>query len=289
MSQLLYYSFRKFYNSSVLFIIGFLSFLAVLPFFFIIYFVFQRGFFVINWDFITQIPPAPGEQGGGVANALLGSLSMVGLATLCGIPWACLLGVSLSEYSSHFFSKVLRFVIDMSISTPSILLGIFVYSLLVIYFGFSAYAGAFALLLILIPIIARSTEEILQMVPNHIREAGLALGLPRWKVIMKILIPGTLTMLISGIILAIARISGETAPLLFTALGNPFFSKSLQDPTASLPVQIYNFAKSGFANMEDMAWGAALLLIVFIVLIHSSTKLIIFFISSQKTNRFKQA
>lgn len=277
-----HYLFRKLFNKFVLIFILLLSCLASLPFFYIVYFVFQKGASAMDWDFFTSLPPAPGAEGGGLANAILGSVVMVSIASLCGIPWGCLLGVCLSEYPSHIISKILRFVIDLSISTPSIVIGIFVYSLVVAFFGFSAYAGSFALLLILIPIVARSTEEILKMVPSHIREAGLALGLPRWKVIVKILIPGVLTMLLSGVILSIARISGETAPLLFTSLGNQFFSRSLNEPTASLPVQIYEFSKSGFPDLESMAWGGALLLISFVFLINFSTRVIIFIMNPHR-------
>ena len=205
---------------------------------------------------------------------------MVTLACAGGIPWGMFLGICLSEYSYTRVSHALRFVVDLLISAPSIVIGIFVYILVVTQFGFSAYAGALSLLIILVPVIARSTEEILKLVPHHIREAGLALGLPRWKVIMKILIPGTLTMLFSGIILAVARISGETAPLLFTSLANQFFSKSLNEPTASLPVQIYRFAESGFANLEAMAWGGALLLIAFVFIINFFTRFGIFFMKN---------
>ena len=280
-----YYYFRKFYNKMMLVSILILSFIAALPFFYIAYFVFQKGLKVINWDFFTSLPTPPGTPGGGLANGILGSVIMVGLASLCGIPWGCLLGVCLSEYRSHPISRLLRFVVDLFISTPSIVTGIFVYSILVSFFGFSAYAGALALLLILVPIVGRSAEEILKMAPYHIREAGLALGLPRWKVIVRILIPGIFTMLLSGIILAIARVSGETAPLLFTALGNQFFAKSLSEPTSSLPVQIYDFSKSGFADLEAMAWGAALLLISFVFLINFSARSVIFLMSGHYRGR----
>ena len=277
----LYYFFRKLYSKIMLLLILILSFTAALPFFFIAYFVFEKGLSAISWDFFTQIPAGPGVSGGGLANAILGSALMVGMASLLGIPWGCFLGICLSEYRFHPLSRVLRFVIDLSISVPSIVIGIFVYNLLVVFFGFSAYAGALALLLIFVPIVGRSSEEILKMVPHHIREAGLALGLPRWKVILRILIPGTLPMLFSGVILSIARIAGETAPLLFTALGNQFFSKSLNEPTASLPVQIYEFSKSGFPDMEAMAWGGALVLISFVFLINFSTRFVIFIMNPQ--------
>lgn len=280
-----HYFFRKFYGRIMLLLILVLSCVAALPFFYIVYFVFQKGFTVIDWSFFTNLPSTPGSGEGGLANAIVGSLTMVGLASLCGIPWGCLLGVCLSEYPSHSLSKILRFVIDLSISTPSIVIGIFVYSLIVAFFGFSAYAGAFALLLILIPIVARSTEEILKMVPDHIREAALALGLPRWKVIVRVLIPGVLTMLLSGVILSIARVSGETAPLLFTSLSNQFFSNNLNEPTASLPVQIYEFSKSGFPDQQAMAWGGALLLISFVFLINFSTRFVIFIMNPHRRSR----
>ena len=270
----LYYLFRKFYSQAMLFLILVLSFAAALPFFYIAYFALDKGFKALDLDFFTQLPLS-----GGLANGILGSALMTGMASLLGIPWGCALGIFLSEYPSRPLARVLRFVVDLSISAPSIVIGIFVYSLIVAFFGFSAYAGALALLLILVPIIGKATEEILKMVPRHIREAGLALGLPRWKVILRILIPGTLTMLLSGIILAIARIAGETAPLLFTALGNQFFSTSLSEPSASLPVQIYEFSKSGFPHLEAMAWGGALVLISFVFLINFSARLIIFIMS----------
>ena len=281
-----YYLFRKLYSKIIMSLIFLLSLLASLPFFYIAYFVFQKGFSAIDWNFFTQLPAGPGMSEGGLANGILGSMIMVGLACLIGLPWGTFLGVFLNEYRFHFLSKVLRFVIDLCISTPSIVIGIFIYSLLVSFFGFSAYAGSMALMLILIPIVGKSTEEILKMVPNHIREAGLALGLPRWKVILQILIPGTFAMLFSGMILSIARISGETAPLLFTSLGNQVFSKSLNEPTASLPVQIYGFSKSGFPDLEAMAWGGAFLLISFVFFINFSTRFFIFMRTAKYRNGF---
>ena len=272
------YQLRKVISKATLSLIVLLSFIACLPFFYIVFFVFQKGLGVLNLDFFLKLPPSPGESGGGLANGILGSMKIVGLACLLGIPWAVFLGVFLSENSKHIFAPILRFVIDLLISTPSIVIGIFVYSLIVSFFGFSAYAGSLALLIILIPIVTKSTEEILKMVPFHIREAGLALGLPRWKVIVKILLPGTATLLLSGVILALARISGETAPLLFTSLGNQFFSTSLSEPTATLPVQIYEFSKSGFADLEQMAWGGAFILISFVFLVNFSIRSLLFFL-----------
>ena len=177
----------------------------------------------MSWELFTALPKGPGETGGGLANAILGSVVMVTLACIGGIPWGVFLGICLSEYSATRVSRVLRFVVDLSISAPSIVIGIFVNILVVIRFGFSAYAGALSLLIILVPVIARSTEEILKLVPNHIREAGLALGFPRWQVIMRILIPGTLTMLLSGVILAVARISEKQHPFCSLLWGINFF------------------------------------------------------------------
>ena len=275
-----YYIFRKFHSLMMMTFLFLLSLVAVLPFFYIVYYVLQKGGAAIDWELFTALPKGPGESGGGLANAILGSVIMVTLACVGGIPWGMFLGVCLSEYSYTRIARTLRFIVDLSISAPSIVIGIFVYSLVVESFGFSAYAGALSLLIILVPVIARSTEEILKLVPHHIREAGLALGFPRWKVIMRILIPGTVTMLFSGIILAVARISGETAPLLFTSLSNQFFSRSLNEPTASLPVQIYEFAKSGFVNLEAMAWGGALILIAFVFVINFFTRFGIFFMKN---------
>ena len=286
MSGSFHYFLRKTISKMMLSLLFLLSLAATLPFFFIVYYVLQKGSAALNWELLTELPPGPGESGGGLANAILGSAVMVGMASLFGVPWGAFLGICLSEYRHSFAAKALRLVVDLSISAPSIVVGIFVYSAFVAFFGFSAYAGAMALLIILVPIVARSAEEILKMVPQHIREAGLALGLPRWKVIMFILIPGTLTMLLSGAILAIARIAGETAPLLFTSLGNQFFSQSLSEPTASLPVQIYEFAKSGLPEWESMAWGGSLLLIGFVFLVNFAARVIIFVTSSYQGRSF---
>lgn len=234
---------------------------------------FGEGFFLLDWAFFTQLPKGPGETGGGMANAILGSGVLVFLASLVGIPWGMAVGVYLSEFSFGKTAKVLRFTVDLLASVPSIVIGIFVYGLIVVPFGFSAYAGGAALMVIMIPVVARSTEEILKLIPAHIREAGLALGIPRWKVITRIIIPGSKAGVITGIMLAIARIAGETAPLLFTAFGNQFYSRSLNQATASLPVQIYTFAKSGFEDWERQAWAGALVLVFFVLLINLMTRL----------------
>jgi len=249
-----------------------LAMAAAAPFLFITVYVLQKGASSLNLEFFTQLPKGPGDVGGGMANAILGSAIMVFLGGFVGIPWGTAAGIYLSEYGRGRTATVLRFVIDLLTSVPSIVVGIFIYGTVVIFFGFSAYAGALALAVIMLPIVARSTEEILKLLPMHIREAGLALGLPRWKVILKILIPGSRSALITGVMLAVARVAGETAPLLFTALGNQYFSRSLAQPTASMPVQIYNFAKSGFPDWERQAWAGSLVLVLFVFVINLGTR-----------------
>lgn len=260
---------RKAQNKMMLALLIVLGIIAVLPFFFIVWYVVEQGGRALSWDLFTKLPGGVGAAGAsGIANGILGSAVMVGLAALMGTPWGVLLGICLNEYRYSPISKFLRFIVDLSLSSPSIVIGIFVYNVLVVPFGFSAYAGAFSLMIIFVPTVARATEEILALTPNHIREAALALGLSRGKMILRVLLPGVCSLLITGVILAMARIAGETAPLLFTALGNNFFAKSWSEPTASLPVQIYNFAKSGFPSLEAMAWGGALLLITFVFFIN---------------------
>ena len=292
-SQAWSYSFRdilrRWFNFFMMGALFLFSLLAAFPFLFIIYYVLEKGMSAVDVAFFTELPKPPTEEGGGMANALVGSAVIVGMASLFGVPWGMGLGVYLSEYKHTKTARVLRFVIDLFISAPSIVVGIFIYSLLVTRFGFSAYAGSAALLLIMLPVVCRGTEEILKMIPNHIREAGLALGIPRWKVTLRILIPGALSMLITVIMLAVARIAGETAPLLFTSLGNQYHIKNLNEPTASLPVQIYEFSKSGFQQLEEKAWAGAMVLVLFVFLVNFFTRLFLFLYKKDKTKvHFKQ-
>ena len=260
--------------------IGFLilmSVLASIPFFFIVYYVIEQGASAINWDFFTSLPKPPGETGGGMSNAIIGSGIVVGLAALVGMPWGLSLGIYLSEYRDTKTASLLRFVIDVLLSAPSIVIGIFIYVILVSRFGFSSYAGSAALLLIMLPVTARGTEEILKLTPVSIREAGLALGIPRWKMILFILVPGVISMLLTVIMLAVARIAGETAPLLFTSLGNQVHISSLAEPVATLPVQIYEYSKSGFQQLEAQAWAGAMVLVCFVFLVNFLTRITFFF------------
>lgn len=267
---------RRWINHLARLMLLLLTIAAALPFVFIVFYVIQKGASALHWSFFTELPKGPGEQDpGGMANAIVGSLIMVGLASLMAIPWGLGTGLYLSEYGRGKTAKSLRFAIDLLTSVPSIIIGIFIYGVLVAQFGFSAVAGALALGIIMIPTVARSTEEILKLIPNHIREAGLALGLPRWKVIIHLLIPGARKALTTGIMLGVARIFGETAPLLFTSLGNQFFSRSLNQPMAAMPLQIYNLAKSGYAELEAQAWAGAMVLVAIVILLNLLTRIIL--------------
>jgi phosphate transport system permease protein len=211
-----------------------------------------------------------------MANAIVGTGILVALASLIGIPVGIGAGVYLAEYGRGKLATLLRFAIDLLASVPSIIVGLFAYAMLVVPLKrFSALAGACALAVIMIPIVARTTEELLRLVPQHIREAGLGLGIPRWKVILRIVLRGSLGGIATGVMLAIARAAGETAPLLFTALNNQFWSHRLDEPIASLPMQIYTYAISPYDEWHRQAWGGALLLMIFVLGLNLGTRAIL--------------
>ena len=228
----------------------------------ILFVLFSNGFAALELSLFTQDTPAPGSEGGGLRNAILGSLMIVSLAVLVSTPIGILAGVYLSEYGdSSKTAEFTRFVVDIMLSAPSIVLGLFVYSIAVATVGnFSGYAGSFALSLIAIPVVMRTTENMLRLVPGTLREAAFALGAPRWKVSTKVTLRAAKSGVITGLLLAVARISGETAPLLFTALNNQFYSTDMGAPMANLPVVIYQFAMSPYDNWINLAWGGALLI-----------------------------
>lgn len=252
------------------------AFVVLVPLGSVIQHVFVNGISGINWAFFTQLPKPVGEAGGGLANALVGSLILVIMAGSVGIPIGMATGIYLSEFGSGRLGTVIRFGTDMLASIPSIVIGLFVYSLVVVPMGrFSSFAGGVALGIIMIPTVARSSEEMLRLVPTHIREAGLALGLPRWKVIVRIVLRGALGGILTGIMLAVARVAGETAPLLFTALSNRVWVQRLDEPIASLPVQIYTYAIAPFADWHEKAWAAALVLVFFVFAINVITRTVL--------------
>jgi phosphate transport system permease protein len=236
--------------------------------------LFTNGFAALDWNMFTKDTPAPGTEGGGLRNAIVGSLMMVGLSVLVATPVGILAGIYLTEYGDRSkTAELTRFVTDIMLSAPSIVIGLFVYAIAVSTLGgFSGYAGSMALSLIAVPVVMRTTENMLRLVPGSLREAAFALGAPRWKVSLSVTLRAAKSGVITGLLLAIARISGETAPLLFTALNNQFFSTDMTKPMANLPVVIYQFAMSPYDNWIRLAWGGALLVTLAVLLLNISAR-----------------
>lgn len=234
----------------------------------ILYEVLKRGITAIDWNFFTKLPVPPGIEGGGVANAIIGTFSMILVAVAIGVPLGLLAGIYLSEFGRNSrFGELVRFATNVMMGIPSIIIGLFVYTLMVLRMGnFSGWAGAVSLAIIMLPVMGRTTEDMLSLVPNSLRESALALGAPRWKVTLDIVFRGAKSGLITGSLLAIARVSGETAPLLFTALNSPYWAKSFNGPIPNLTVTIFNYAMSPYADWQRIAWGASLLIMVMVLL-----------------------
>jgi phosphate transport system permease protein len=236
----------------------------------ILYVLFSNGLSALDANLLTSDTPAPGTEGGGLRNAIVGSLMMVGLSVLVSTPVGILAGVYLTEYGDQSkTAELTRFVTDIMLSAPSIVLGLFVYAIAVATFGrFSGYAGSLALSLIAIPVVMRTTENMLRLVPGSLREAAFALGAPRWKVSTLVTLRAAKSGVITGLLLALARISGETAPLLFTALNNQFYSTDMSKPMANLPVVIFQFAMSPYENWIRLAWGGALIITLAVLVLN---------------------
>jgi phosphate transport system permease protein len=236
----------------------------------ILFVLFSNGLAALDLNLFTQDTPAPGSDGGGLRNAIVGSLMIVGLAVLVSTPIGILAGIYLTEFGdSSKTAELTRFVTDIMLSAPSIVLGLFVYAIAVATVGnFSGYAGSLALSLIAIPVVMRTTENMLRLVPGSLREAAFALGAPRWKVSTLVTLRAARSGVITGLLLAVARISGETAPLLFTALNNQFFSTNMDAPMANLPVVIFQFAMSPYDNWIRLAWGGALLITLTVLVLN---------------------
>jgi len=248
--------------------------LAMIPLFVIIGFVVIRGASALSLDFFTQLPKSVGEPGGGMGNAIVGSLILIGIAAVAGLPLGVLAGIYLAEYRSPRLSWTVRLLADILSGVPSIIIGVFVYTLLVLTMKrFSALAGGLALGVLMLPTITRTTEEMMRMVPNHLREAALALGIPRWRAIVSVVLKTAGGGVMTGIMLAIARISGETAPLLFTALNSRTWPTGLDKPIASLPVQIYTYAISPFDDWHAQAWAGSLVLVMMVLLLSVGSKI----------------
>lgn len=236
----------------------------------ILFVLFKNGFAALDWNMFTQSTPAPGSEGGGLANAIVGSLLMVGFSTLIGTPIGILAGVYLAEFGNRSrIAELTRFMTDIMLSAPSIVLGLFVYAIVVAQVKqFSGWAGTIALALIAIPVVLRTTENMLRLVPGSLREAAYALGAPQWKVATMVTLRAARSGVVTGVLLALARISGETAPLLFTALNNQFFSMDMSKPMSNLPVVIFQFAMSPYDNWIRLAWGGALLITLTVLVLN---------------------
>jgi len=225
-----------------------------------------RGVGSINWAFLTQLPKPVGETGGGMANAIVGSIFILAIASIIGVPFGVGAGIYLAEFGRNRFGSIIRFTADVLNGVPSIVIGIVAYSLVVLYQKhFSALAGGVALAIMMVPTICRTTEEMLLLVPQPLREAAYGLGVPRWRTTLSIVLPTATSGVITGIMLAFARVAGETAPLLFTAFGNQFWNLRYNQPTAALPLQIFVYAISPYDEWHRLAWAGALVLIVLIV------------------------
>lgn len=261
---------RIFVSGVVLF-----SFLSIVPLLLILFYIVKNGISVINWDFLTQLPRPMGEEGGGIINAIVGTLMLIVIACLLSVPVGVTAGVYLNEHRRGRIAELVRMSVEVIMGIPSIIIGIVAYTWIVIPFGsFSAFSGGVALAIMMLPVIIKSTEETLKLIPNTLREASLALGVPYSTTIMKVIVPAGTSGIVTGILLAIARVAGETAPLLFTAFGNPFMNLNLLEPVNSLPLLIFVYATSPYQEWHTLAWGASFVLIVFVLLMNFITKLV---------------
>jgi len=252
-----------------------LAFSCVIPLVAILLYIIRAGISRINWQFLIHIPKPVGEVGGGIANALLGSVIMIGMASVIAIPLGIMGGVFLNEYKKTRLAYWCRLSVDILQGVPSIVIGIIAYFWLVKPLGgFSAFSGSVALAIMMLPIIVRSTEETLKMLPDSLKEAAFALGMPFHRVLLKVILPVGFSGILSGVMLSVARITGETAPLLFTAFGNPYISGDPTKPMQSLPLLIFNYATSPYKDWHDLAWGASLVLLLWVLFLNIFTKLI---------------
>ncbi|HXM95629.1 MAG TPA: phosphate ABC transporter permease PstA [Candidatus Dormibacteraeota bacterium] len=267
---------RKFVSHFMLTMTGVCAAIAVSVLFFILGYLVYHGGTSINWDFLTKLPTPVGEAGGGMANAIVGSAKLLFLASLLGVPFGFFGGIYLSEFSGGKIAFVVRYAADLLNGVPSIVIGIFAYSLVVLPFKhYSTVAGSFALGVMMIPITLRSTEDFLRAVPRDLREGAMALGASQWRTIVSVVVPAAYRGVITAILLALARVAGETAPLLFTAFGNRFGSPGWNQPTASLPVMIYTYAIAPYDDWHRQAWAAGLVLLGLILVINIAARAIL--------------
>lgn len=266
---------RRLVNAGMSLLTSLAAVAVILPLFLVFAFLLYRGIAALNLGFFTQLPKPVGEPGGGMANAVVGSLILIGLAACFALPIGILGGVYLAESRDRRLPPTVRFLADVLNGVPSIVIGIFAYTLLVLPMRrFSALAGGFALAVIMIPIVLRTTEELVRLVPASLREAALALGIPEWKVLLRVVLPTARAGIVTGVMVAVARIAGETAPLLFTAFGNRFWSTRLDQPMAALPLQIFIYAIAPFDDWHRQAWAGALVLIGLVLVVSVIARLV---------------
>ena len=264
-----YHRWRKAKNALMQAVALACAILVIAPLLLVFYHLLHEGLSSINWDFFTKLPKPVGEVGGGMANAIVGTFVLISLASLLGVPVGVLGGVYLSEYGTSHINGWIRFTADVINGVPSIVWGMVVWVIVVVPMkGFSTLAGSIVLGLMMIPLIMRTTEEVLQLVPNGYREAALALGISRWCVSVRIVMRTALKGIVTGALLALARVAGETAPLLFTAFGNQFWTHKLTDPIAAMPLQIFAYAISPYDDWHRQAWAGALVLLLFVLFIN---------------------
>lgn len=253
-----------------------IGFIAILPLFLIIYYILRQGLPVINWEFFVSMPKPVGEEGGGILNALVGTFILLVIAFILSTPIGIAAGIFASERKGNPIANFIRLSVEILQGTPSIVIGIIAYIWVVVPMGqFSALAGGISLAIMMLPMVVKSTEETLNLIPFSLKESSLALGVPYHKTILKVVLPAGLSGIITGILLGIARIAGETAPLLFTAFGNPFFNTNILKPIDALPLTIFNYATSPYAEWHKIAWGASSVLVIFVLILNIVTRLVV--------------
>jgi phosphate transport system permease protein len=252
-----------------------LSFISIIPLLFILFYIFSNGLSSLSWDLLVELPKPVSEKGGGIANAIVGSLLLIIIAGLPAIPLGVSAGIYLSEHRDSKLSSLVSLAVEVLHGTPSIVIGIVAYLWLVLKMGrFSALSGGIALGIMMLPVIVRATEETLKLIPDSLKEASLALGVPYHRTILKVILPAGLSGIITGIVISMARIAGETAPLLFTAFGNPFMNWNITKPINALPLLIYNYATSPYPEWHAMAWSASCVLVGLVLLLNLSARII---------------
>jgi phosphate transport system permease protein len=258
-------SWRRLLSHAIVALCGMAVLVALLPLALVLFYVVSRGLTSLNWNFFTKMPVPVGESGGGMANAIVGSVMVTGLAALAAVPVGVIAGIYASEYRGTMVAAAVRFAADTLNGVPSIVIGVFAYAVVVVPFGFSAIAGGFALAVMMLPLVMRTTEELLLLVPQSLREGALALGATRARAVFSVVVPAALPGILTGVLLALARVAGETAPLLFTAFNNPFFTSDPRQPIATLTVQVYTYASGPYEDWHRQAWAGAIVLVTLVL------------------------